>query len=250
MGYEKYDEDIRIPNTAFLTCFAWPDEIVPDFIRNERSEWFNVETFNRNWSKVELSKVVPEEFYNETFNGKFSGKWLYLSMGTMGCVDVELMKRLIGMLSSVKINCNGAGEKSIAKLLVSLGPRENEIRPHLPYNCYGERYFDQTTILPCIDLLITHGGNNTVTESISRAVPMLVLPLFADQYDNAQRLTEMGLGMRLDPYRCNQEEFQSGINSMLNNRELKLMLEKICRRIESEDRHSILCDMIETKLSQ
>ena len=64
----------------------------------------------------------------------------------------------------------------------------------------GEAFLPQPAIIPQVDLVITHGGNNTVTESFHHGKPMVCLPLFWDQVDNAQRLAETGFGARLPAY--------------------------------------------------
>ena len=58
----------------------------------------------------------------------------------------------------------------------------------------------QPALLPLVDAVITHGGNNTVTECLHSGKPMVLLPLFWDQYDNAQRMDELGLGVRLPTF--------------------------------------------------
>jgi len=71
-----------------------------------------------------------------------------------------------------------------------------------------------------VDLVITHGGNNTTTEAMHFGKPMIVLPLFWDQYDNAQRVHETGHGIRLDTYRCTADQLADAISSLLDDHEL------------------------------
>ncbi len=115
------------------------------------------------------------------------GTLVYLSLGSLGGADVELMRRLVGELAEAE-----------ASFIVSKGPRGAEVE--LAENMWGADMVPQTEVLPLVDAVISHGGNNTVTEAMHFGVPLLVLPLFWDQHDNAQRIAETGFGRRLDPY--------------------------------------------------
>ena len=96
---------------------------------------------------------------------------------------------------------------------MSKGPLADQIVLH--DNQAGEGFLPQPAILPMVDLVITHGGNNTVTEALHHGKPMIVLPLFWDQVDNAQRIDETGFGRRLATYDFRDEELTDAIDELL-----------------------------------
>ncbi len=57
----------------------------------------------------------------------------------------------------------------------------------------------QVALLDQVDVAVTHGGNNTVTESLRAGVPMVVLPLSTDQFAGAAAVESAGVGVVLDP---------------------------------------------------
>jgi len=96
----------------------------------------------------------------------------------------------------------------------------------------GEEFLPQTSVLPKVDLVITHGGNNTVTECLYFGKPMVVLPLFWDQYDNAQRIHETGFGIRLDTYAHEPEQLLGAIEALLANGKLRQRLGALSARLQ------------------
>ncbi|HMJ95112.1 MAG TPA: nucleotide disphospho-sugar-binding domain-containing protein, partial [Thermoleophilaceae bacterium] len=92
---------------------------------------------------------------------------------------------------------------------------------------YGEQFLPQTAILPQCDLLITHGGNNTVAEAFNFGLPVIVTPLFWDQYDNAQRVHDTGFGHRLASYTFEDEEFLGAIERLLADQALAERMKRI-----------------------
>jgi UDP:flavonoid glycosyltransferase YjiC (YdhE family) len=110
---------------------------------------------------------------------------------------------------------------------------------------WGAQQVPQTNVLPLVDLVITHGGNNTTTESFHFGKPMVVLPLFWDQYDNAQRVHETGFGIRLDTYRFTDEQLVRAVEHLLADTALRTRMAEAGARIRSRDGTRLAADLIE-----
>jgi MGT family glycosyltransferase len=173
----------------------------------------------RTWHRLESSVRSTDEAFS--LPAMAAGrKVIYLSLGSLGSADTELMGRLIEVLG-----------RTDYQVIVSMGPQHQELR--LAENMAGAEFLPQTSILPLVDLVITHGGNNTVTESLHFGKPMIVLPLFWDQHDNAQRVQETGFGVRLDPYRFRDDELLGWIDRLVADQKLAQRMETISRRLQA-----------------
>ncbi|HEY3524467.1 MAG TPA: nucleotide disphospho-sugar-binding domain-containing protein, partial [Candidatus Limnocylindrales bacterium] len=160
------------------------------------------------------------------------GPLVYLSLGSLGSADVGLMQRLIDVLGQTR-----------HRVIVSMGPQHELLR--LAPNMVGAEFLPQPTIVPQVDVVITHGGNNTTTEALHFGRPMVVLPLFWDQYDNAQRIDELGLGVRLDTYAFEDAELPAAIDRLLADARLRDRLDRLSARLQASPGTVRAADLIE-----
>ena len=76
------------------------------------------------------------------------------------------------------------------------------------------------------------------------------MPLFADQFDNGQRVAEKGLGLRLEPYSFTEEELLEAMDRLLNDAELNQKLQAAAKRIEQSNSKDKACQRIERVVEQ
>jgi UDP:flavonoid glycosyltransferase YjiC (YdhE family) len=221
---------------------AWGSQ-GPDFIHE--SPWLNLYLYPRDadyargrplaptWHRLESSvraTDAPWELPAHLRNG--DGGLVYLSLGSLGSADVGLMRRLVDVMSRTR-----------HRVIVSKGPLGSELE--LAGNMAGADFLPQASILPMVDLVITHGGNNTVTEAFHNGKPMVVLPLFWDQVDNAQRIDETGFGVRLATYDFEEGELTGAIDRLLGDDALHLRLAAGAARMQAEPGTVRAADRIE-----
>ena len=185
------------------------------------------------WQRLDSSVRTTDEPFElpDRLRGG-SGRVVYLSLGSLASGDVGLMKRLVEVLSATSHG-----------YIVSKGPQHGEFE--LADNMWGAPSLPQTNVLPHVDLVITHGGNNTTTECFHFGKPMVVLPVFWDQYDNAQRVSETGFGRRLRTYDFDDDELTDAVDELLANERLRRRMATLAASIQARGGTHRAADLIE-----
>ncbi len=196
----------------YLNLYLYPAEA--DYARREplAPTWHRLDSAVRG---TEAHWDIPEHHRDGP------GALIYLSLGSLGSADVDLMKRLVDVLG-----------RTSHRYIVSKGPQHDLFE--LADNMVGAEFLPQPTILPLVDLVITHGGNNTTTEALHFGKPMIVLPLFWDQYDNAQRVDELGFGVRLPTYAFEDDQLTGAIDRLVGDAAMAARLRAISARLQAD----------------
>jgi len=86
---------------------------------------------------------------------------------------------------------------------------------HGAANIRVERWVSHADLLPRCAALVTTGGAGTVLAALQAGVPMVVVPTHSDKPDNAQRVVEVGAGIRLSPRQCTPERLRAAVTRVL-----------------------------------
>jgi UDP:flavonoid glycosyltransferase YjiC (YdhE family) len=89
-----------------------------------------------------------------------------------------------------------------ARVLLTVGRATDvaELGP-IPANVHVEAWVPQADVLGHAALIVCHGGSGTTFGALAAGVPVVLVPLFADQLTNARRLTAAGVALAVEPDR-------------------------------------------------
>ncbi|CAG7727563.1 unnamed protein product [Allacma fusca] len=103
-----------------------------------------------------------------------------------------------------------------------------------PHNVITESWLPQAEILahPNIKAFINHGGLLGTEEAIANEVPMISFPVFAEQDYNAERMHQVGYGIRMEIIGLKQHILENAIQEILTNPSYKIKMREISRRFK------------------
>jgi MGT family glycosyltransferase len=147
----------------------------------------------------------------------FPWSWLdgrplvYASLGTINTGHAGFFDRVVQ-----------ASDGQPWQTVLSVGPyRDTRQWQEVPPNVLVERHVPQPALLRRASAVISHGGMNTVTETLAAGVPLAVAPAGADQPEAAQRVVEAGAGIRLKLRTAGAAELRAAIRRLLDDAALR-----------------------------
>jgi zeaxanthin glucosyltransferase len=111
-----------------------------------------------------------------------------VSFGTFLSARSDVLARVAAALRKVE-----------ARVALAVGASDRAVLGEVPGDWLVRTSLPQVALLQRASLLITHGGNNSVTEALTFGVPMLVMPFSTDQFDGAAAIEQRLAGLALDP---------------------------------------------------
>jgi UDP:flavonoid glycosyltransferase YjiC (YdhE family) len=171
----------RLRGSPFLTVFpATLDEgAQPDTHRFHDPDW-----------------DVPARALPEWWAGRDDEPLVYVTFGSVAGSFVQAVPAYALALEAV-------AELPVRVLLTVGRELDLDALPRIPSNVRVERWVPQQDVLGHAAAAVVHGGSGSTLGAIAAGLPLVVVPLFADQPENARRVAEVGAGVAVVPDRAN-----------------------------------------------
>jgi UDP:flavonoid glycosyltransferase YjiC (YdhE family) len=115
---------------------------------------------------------------------------VYVTFGTVATNSVEAVPVYRTAIAAV-------AELPVRALLTTGRGFDTKKLGAVPKNVRVEPFVPQAEVLPFTAVMVCHGGSGTVLGGLAAGVPQVVVPLGADQPQNAERIAAIGAGLAL-----------------------------------------------------
>lgn len=96
-----------------------------------------------------------------------------------------------------------------------------------PPNVHLERYVPQSLFFPYCDMVLTHGGSGTVMTGLGHGLPMAIVPVSADQPENALRCEQIGVARVVPPHKRTPDAVRKAVRDVLQNPRYRSTAERL-----------------------
>ncbi len=176
-------------------------------------------TIDRRRVEIPLEEAIPPE-----------KKLIYASLGTHAAIYGKRVDRFTHLLIEI------ATERPEWFFIVNIGKGNDPAKfGAVPDNVLLKTFVPQLQILERSAVIITNGGLGTVKEAIMAVVPLLMVPCRWDQFGNAARVKQHGIGDTCVLSKVTAPLLSKRLDDLLNNPRYKTQLARMKQQIEQDD---------------
>jgi UDP:flavonoid glycosyltransferase YjiC (YdhE family) len=106
-----------------------------------------------------------------------------------------VLGHMVGAPAVYRAALAAAGSLPVRVLLTTGHRLDHATLGPIPSNTQVEPWVDQVDVLAEAQVVVCHGGSGTTFGALAAGVPLVVVPLFADQPENGRRVAEAGAGV-------------------------------------------------------
>lgn len=118
---------------------------------------------------------------------------------------------------------------------IMVAPRRDLLPSSLPESVVWSPYVAFSHLLPRARAIVHHGGVGTISQAFAAGIPQFCCPMAYDQFDNAMRVTQLGVGTWWSMSRLNQRGFADRFRGFLDDRSFADKAELLKNRIASSE---------------
>ena len=115
----------------------------------------------------------------------------------------------------------------------------------LPPNTHAERFIPYDSLLPRCDAVICHAGLGTTMAALAHDLPLVALPLSADQFVHATRCDQLGIGRAIEQQHATPEAIQRAVTELLADRRTRQRVVRLGAEIRRMPGPQVAADAIE-----
>ena len=145
--------------------------------------------------------------------------------------------------------CSAAAAEKLGQRAILIVGKEPGNRPKsLPKSVIACEYVPFAQLFPRASLIVHIGGVGTTALAMQSGIPMLIMPQAHDQFDNAARVTRLGIGRKLLRKRYTTENLVQELQILLNDERYARNAARIGETVRREHGVSTACDALEKLL--
>lgn len=131
------------------------------------------------------------------------------------------------------------------EVILTTGRNRDLVLPQAP-NVHVAPWLLHSALLPSCAAVVTTGGAGTVVAAAAAGVPLVVVPTNWDKPDNARRVVEAELGIRLSPRRCSPASLRAAVREVIRDPAYRASARRMAARIASAPGAHGAAELLET----